>query len=283
MDTMIWICAFFLLFALAAAAFYNGLAVRRYEVSSDKLPSGSRIRIVLIADLHSTLYGKDQHRLISKIKEQQPDIIALAGDIIDDEEDEDAALSFLEGIRGIAPVYYVTGNHEIWSGEHRRLKDMVASCGHTVLSGETQCITVNGSSLCISGIDDFEILKHPNKKQKLSTQSCAELFCGFAGLDKAKFNILLVHRPEKFYLYQQYDFDLVLCGHAHGGQVRIPGILNGLFAPGQGLFPKYAGGLYKENDQSMIVSRGLSLKTKLPRVFNPPEIVVAEICGSGTE
>ncbi len=92
--------------------------------------------------------------------------------------------------------------------------------------------------------------------------------------------MLLVHRPENYADYRKYAFDLVLCGHAHGGQWRIPGILNGLYAPSQGLFPKYAGGYYNEESVPMIVSRGLAREsTIVPRFYNPPELVIVDLVG----
>jgi len=228
--------------AICLGAFYTGLTVRHYDITSEKLPEGTSLRIVVIADLHSVYYGENQQQLIEKIKEQQPDIIALPGDIIDDNTRQDGAIAFLEGIRGIAPTYYVTGNHEIWSGEHEQLKDMVAGCGYTVLSNESETVTINGIKLCMSGIDDPYILKYSDDEDIKAMQSDEELLYGFSDIDDDTFNVLLAHRPERFGLYQQYSFDLVLCGHAHGGQIRIPGVVNGFFAPDQGFFPKYAGG-----------------------------------------
>ena len=274
---IIWSCIAAALAILFFSAFNSGLTVRRYNISTDKIPSGSSIKIVVIADLHSVYYGEEQELLISKIKEQQPDIIALAGDIIDDKESEDGAIAFLEGIRGIAPTYYVTGNHEIWSGEYQRMKDIVSSCGYTVLSNESKYVSISGAELCISGIDDPYILDYSDDEDIACMQSDEELLYGFSELDSDTFNILLAHRPERYGLYQQYAFDLVLSGHAHGGQIRLPGIVNGLVAPNQGLFPKYAGGEYKENGQTMIVSRGLGFDARVPRIFNPPEIVVVDI------
>ncbi len=274
---IIWGFIILALTAICISAFYSGLTVRHYEITSDKLPEGESLRIVVIADLHSEYYGENQEKLIEKIKAQQPDIIALPGDIIDDNTSEDGAAAFLEGISGIAPTYYVLGNHEIWSGEHERLKDMVAGYGYTVLSNESEMVTVKGIRLCICGIDDPYILEYSEDENIKEMQSGEELLYGFRNLSDEAFNMLLAHRPEHFGLYQQYDFDLVLSGHAHGGQIRIPGIVNGFFAPDQGWFPKYAGGEYKENGQTMIVSRGLGFNAMVPRIFNPPEIVFIDI------
>lgn len=276
---IIWSCVLTALAVLVFYAFYVGLVVRHYTIKTDKLNEGQSVRIVAIADLHSTYYGENQELLIRKIEKQNPDIIALVGDIIDDHESEDGAKDFLEGIQGIAPAYYVIGNHEIWTGEHERMKEMVAGYGYTVLTNESETIEVNGVKLCISGVDDPYILKYSNDKEMRSMQLEEELLYGFADIDDSVFNVLLAHRPELYHMYQKYNFDIVLSGHAHGGQIRIPGIINGLFAPDQGFFPKYAGGRYKENDQTMIVSRGLGFNSLVPRIFNPPEVVVVDIKG----
>lgn len=276
---IIWCCILAVIAALCISAFYVGLVVRHYTIKTDKLSEGQSIRIVVIADLHSTYYGDNQEHLIRKIEEQKPDIIALVGDIIDDHESEEGAKDFLEGIQGIAPAYYVIGNHELWTGEYERMKEMVAGYGHTVLTNESEIIKVNGVELCINGVDDPDMLKYSNDEEIRSMQSEEELLYGFAGIDGSVFNVLLAHRPELYHMYQRYDFDLVMSGHAHGGQIKIPGIINGLFAPNQGFFPKYAGGRYDENGQTMIVSRGLGFNSLVPRIFNPPEVVVVDIKG----
>lgn len=266
-----------ILVALAVWAFYIGLVVRHYEIKSDKIRSEGSVRVVVVADLHSVNYGENQQLLIDLIKEQEPDIIALPGDIVDDQLCESGAHAFLRGIKDIAPAYYVSGNHEYWSGECDRIKRMIEGYGVTVLENERQYITINGINLCICGIDDPEIIKYTKDKKITAMESADKLLDGFTDLNDSTVNILLAHRPESFATYQQYGFDLIFCGHAHGGQVRLPLILNGLYAPNQGFFPKYAGGLYEENGHTMIVSRGVALNERLLRVFNPPEIVVVDI------
>lgn len=263
--------------ALTVWAFYIGLVVRHYEIHSQKIDNDNTVRVVVVADLHSVYYGENQEVLLDLIKEQKPDIIALPGDIVDDDVSEEGAHSFLRGIQDIAPAYYVSGNHEYWSGECDRIKRMIEGYGVTVLENERAYITVNGIDLCIYGIDDPEIIKYTKDREIAAMGSADELLKRFDDMDDSTVNILLAHRPERFTSYQQYGVDLVFCGHAHGGQVRLPLILNGLFAPNQGFFPKYAGGLYEENGQTMIVSRGVALNERLPRVFNPPEIVVVDI------
>lgn len=261
----------------AVWALYSGLTLRTYEITSEKVPAGGRVRIVSISDLHNQTYGENQHELLDMIKEQNPDIIALTGDIVDYQLPLQGAKQFLEGVADIAPVYYVTGNNEYWLGKCESIKEMVSGYGITVLTNEREYITVNGAKLCICGIDDPEVFKYTDDAGLLALSEENDILKKFSNLDGSALNILLAHRPERIDIYRQYDFDLVLSGHAHGGQVRIPPILNGLAAPDQGLFPRYAGGPYSFDGMTMIVSRGLSLDKLVPRVFDPPEVVVVDI------
>ncbi|MBT3318858.1 MAG: metallophosphoesterase [Clostridia bacterium] len=278
---IIWGCVVAVLVGLLIWMFYGEIVVKHYVVNSDKVSNGNSVRIVVIADLHSTYYGENQQDIIAKIKEQNPDIIALVGDIVDDNRSESGAIEFLEGIRGICPTYYVLGNHEVWSGQWEHIKEMVASYGIIVLTNESETITINGIELCIGGVDDPEVFEYSTDEQIRAMSSDEEMLDAFVSLNHNTYNILLAHRPERFEMYQKYGFDLVLSGHAHGGQVRIPGLINGIMAPDQGLFPKYAGGKYVENSQTMIVSRGFGLDERMPRLFNPPEVVVVDIVGEG--
>ena len=257
---------------IVIVAFYNCLTIRHYSINADKLSDRQRVRAVLIADLHSHIYGNKQKDLILKIINQKPDIIQLAGDIADDVQPIEGTELLLEGIKDVAPVFYVSGNHEYWSGDIENIKEIIKSYGVTILEDEYREITVNDLPIIIAGVDDREWTRY---RKKDSLKSMDENFAELA--DKSQFKILLAHRPEQIEFYKKYSFDLVVSGHAHGGQVRIPFLLNGLFAPNQGWFPKYAGGMYKHDNLIHIVSRGVSFNPRLPRVFNPPEIVVIDI------
>ena len=261
-----------LLLILFVAAVYNGLTIRHYAILTDKIGQGKSIRVVLIADLHSHIYGDNQNQLISKIIKQDPDLIFLAGDIADDNVPIEGTKLLLEGIKDIAPVFYVSGNHEYWSGDIKNIKETIRSYGVTILEDEYHGITINGVPLIIAGIDDPEWARYERKDSKPPMD---EVFKDLE--DKDQFKILLAHRPEQIEQYKRYSFDLVVSGHAHGGQARIPFLLNGLIAPNQGWFPKYAGGLYRHGSLTHIVSRGVSYNSRLPRIFNPPEIVVIDI------
>jgi predicted MPP superfamily phosphohydrolase len=226
---------------------------------------------VLITDLHSTIFGKDQSTLIDKIKQQNPDLILLVGDILDDIVPMDGTKLLLAGISGISPIYYVTGNHEYRSRRIQELRDVLKSYGVIILSDEYTKITIKDNEIILAGIEDPDkrLYETPDydQNQIMETQ-----FRELADLPAYK--ILLAHRPEKIKYYQTFAFDLVLSGHTHGGQVRIPGIINGFYAPHQGLFPKYVGGIYRYTHSVHIISRGLSIDPWVPRIFNPPELVL---------
>ena len=256
-------------------AFQQSLTLRTYKIHTDKLDQ--KIRLMIITDLHSTIYGKEQASLINKIDENQPDVILLVGDIADDEVSHEGTKLLLSDIGSRYPCYYVSGNHEIWSGESDAIKSMIRSYGVTVLEGESNLLTVNGQLLQIHGVDDPDRFVNYGTYGQIVPSDWAEQFntCQVMTEDTV-YDILLSHRPELTDFYADSGFDLVLSGHAHGGQVRIPGILNGLYAPNQGLFPKYAGGLYELGTTSMVVSRGLC-KNNLPRIFNPPELVIVDL------
>jgi len=265
-----------LLIVFVFIAFYNGLVIKKYIVRNEKLLNNQTIRIVLISDLHSHIYGKDQSKIADKIRSENPDIIALAGDIIDDVVPVNGAKLFFEAIKDIAPIYYVTGNHESWLDDLDSIKKLIRSYGVNLLENDYKEVNINGVNLVIAGVEDPETIKHT--RAELSWYK--EIEDAFSSIDESNtYKILLSHRPEEVNFYNSLPFDIVLSGHTHGGQVRIPFILNGLLAPHQGLFPKYAGGLYEMENYTHVVSRGVSFSPWLPRVFNPPEIVVVDIEG----
>ena len=262
------------------------MVVRTYEIDGRGI--SSPIRIALIADLHCCRYGE---KLIRVIDAQAPDLILMAGDIFDNRMAMANAEQLFAGISGRYPCYYVTGNHEYGSGAayFRSAMSVLAKYGVTVLSNTCETREINGNEIHLCGVDDpysymleFDWKQDPQGYEQ-ARQNKHRLFC--QRLDDLKsrtqddhFTILLSHRPERFENYVSRGFDLVLCGHAHGGQWRIPGILNGLYAPHQGLFPRYAGGKYEKDGTTMIVSRGLATTTTpIPRFFNPPELVVIAV------
>ncbi len=265
---------------IAATAFNNRLTVRNYHINTEKISSGKEITVVLLADLHCNIYGRQQQELIQLILKQDPDLIILCGDIFDDRKEMQNSILLLQGIKNI-PSFYVTGNHEYWSEKVRIFKEISQANGVTVLSDSYEKITVKDSNLIIAGIED------PEKKayQDSSYEQEKEMDRAFNKIkdDTGILKILAAHRPERINSYKKYNFDLILSGHTHGGQFRIPLLVNGIFAPNQGFFPKYAGGLYKHEGLTHIISRGLSINKRLPRIYNPPEIVVIKLTNKNSQ
>ena len=223
--------------------FDSGLKVRCYTVESDAVQAP--VRVALISDLHSCGYGENQRELIDAVDSQNPDLVLMTGDIFDDELPDDNTEQFLHGVGKRYPCYYVTGNHEHWSGSGAFLEkmDILKKCGVHRLSGVCETVSVRGTAINLCGVDD------PEASFTASADSARDTVSFLQQIDQVRkasengnYTILLSHRPEFFELYAAQGFDLALCGHAHGGQFRIPGILNGLYAPNQGFFPKYAGG-----------------------------------------
>ena len=266
------------------------LAIRYYEVEAEDI--SSPIRIALVTDLHSCYYGKDQQNLVRAIEEQNPDLLLLGGDIFDDNIDDTNTEIFLREIEGKYPTYYVTGNHEYWSktSDFDNKMAILEKYGVTILNNEFKIIEINGQYINLCGVDDPDVYMFNKGIDKRSdayldgkSQTERNFIINLSTVSKAQdsgyFTVLLSHRPEYFEEYAARGFGLVLSGHAHGGQWRIPALLNGLYAPDQGIFPKYVGGRYDKNDTTMIVSRGLARETTfpIPRIFNRPELVIVDI------
>ncbi|MHC1723829.1 MAG: metallophosphoesterase [Aminipila sp.] len=245
----------------------DDLTVRYYEIESNKIDD--KIRIAFVADLHSCYYGKNQTQLLGCIDEQQPDVILYGGDIVDDQLPYRNAGIVLKTLAKKYSCYYVSGNHEYRSGEIDIIKQMIEAYDIIILEGQSKQVNINGQLVNICGVDDADIGEGNFMHQIENTEK---------QIEPKLFTIFMAHRPEYIDTYLHYDFDLILVGHAHGGQWRIPGIINGLLAPNQGFFPKYAGGKYEFKNKTFIVSRGLAKEsTCIPRIFNPPELVIVDI------
>lgn len=261
---------------LAIIAFDHRLHVKKYTVGSQKVKHP--VRIAFITDLHATKFGKKQNKLLTQIEEEAPDIILLGGDIFSDSQEDSNTKALLAGISKKYSCFFSPGNHEIQFGEKSYVEklDIIKKHNIQILAGNSSSITVNGEKIAIFGIEDPTAYSAPwSANNKSFIEELDQLN---QKTTKDIFSILLSHRPEYFKTYTDLCFDVVLCGHAHGGQWRLPYLINGLYAPHQGLFPKYAGGKYSENGTTMIVSRGLSLRsTWVPRIFNRPELVIVDI------
>lgn len=251
------------------------LTVRRYTMLSENLTGG--VRIALLTDLHSCNYGEGQRELLDAVAAEDPDLVFLSGDIVDDGHNmpRERAYRTVQALAERWPTYYVSGNHEFRSGAEEEMFAALADCGAVVLRGETVALAAAGQSILLAGIDDPDVGNTAWARQLSAVTAALER----VPEEGSPFTILLSHRPERVEQYQQAGYDLVLAGHAHGGQWAIPGLINGLVAPNQGFFPKYAGGMYKLGAEvTMVVSRGLAREsTRIPRFFNPPELVVLEL------
>lgn len=255
---------------LANKALSEEITLKTYNIMSDKVTRN--VKILHISDLHSSSYGKKQKDLISRIKLLCPDAVMLTGDILDNRCPNFDGMYLLKYLSRNFPCYYVSGNHELYTGYLDMIKDTLKDMGITVLEGNTKDVVLNGQKISVSGIDDPYVFPDKNGNYWEDQLEKCEKEC-----DKSCFGILLTHRPELVSYYFDTSYDLILSGHAHGGQVILPYIANGIYAPHQGFLPKYAGGRYfLKKGQSMIVSRGLS-KFVRPRVFNRPELVLVNI------
>lgn len=238
-----------------------------YSCTSERLPAAlDGLRVAHISDLHNAVFGKNNSVLTGILKEEKPDIIVFTGDIVDaTRTDIEKAVNFAEQAAQIAPCFYVTGNHESRIGnDYAELEHMLKEAGVTVLRNASVRYEKNGESILIAGIDDPEII----------TGSWNEALTELCG--SGEFTVLLSHRPERFGQYVENGADVVFCGHAHGGQIRIP-FIGGVLAPSQGFFPEYDCGVYTANGTSMVVSRGIGNSVAPVRVNDRPEVVIADI------
>lgn len=244
----------------------NVLTVTDIPVESQDIPAGfDGYRIVQLSDLHSKSFGNQQQVLAEKVKAQRPDVLFFTGDLIDLRRgDEENGYTLMEEMMKIAPVYFVTGNHEwqVFEEKEKRLREM----GVNVLRNESVTLQHEGDTINLIGIDD-----------PLITETAEALQTAWKTMESTEqYTILLSHRPELFSLYADADMDLTFTGHAHGGQIRIP-FVGGLFAPGQGFFPDYTAGAHTIDSSTMIVNRGLGNSMAPQRIFNRPEIVVTQL------
>jgi len=266
----------FLLLLLGWTLYQNKtLGITEYAVDCSSNPELSGFTIVQISDLHNEEFGKNQQKLLKKVAECNPDLIAITGDFIDCRNPNvDIAMEFIEGAVDIADVYYVPGNHERWAyEEYKELCQCMEEAGVHLIEGKQETIAYKDAKLICMGVQDpdFYDAAESYAKAALTKEAIAEF-----EYTKEDFVLLLSHRPELFDIYVEGKIDVVLTGHAHGGQFRLP-LIGGLAAPNQGLFPKYDSGMFVEDDTHMIVSRGIGNSIIPLRVNNPPEIVVVKL------
>ena len=253
----------------------TALELNTYTVSSAKLPeSFDGYRIAHVSDLHNTEMGKDNEKLLAMLRDADPDMIAITGDLIDSRNtDIEVALQFVREAVKIAPCYYVTGNHAARVSEYGELKAGMEAAGVTVLEDVRTEISMEGETITLIGVNDpsYQTDYLFGDSETVMDTKLEELHT-----EDDVFTILLSHRPELFDIYADHGMDLILSGHAHGGQFRLP-FIGGLVAPNQGLFPEYDAGIYTEGNTNMLVSRGVGNSILPFRINNRPEVILIEL------
>lgn len=273
--TTIMAAAIFLLLSVIVSNYHLEITTYNYAENPEKTT-----KIVLLTDLHGNSFGKDNCRLLTKIKDITPDIICLAGDFIVEDntaEDNTKFIKLLNNLTEISPVYYSFGNHDLnyFNKNGYSLLEEMQATGCIVLEEEYVDIELNYKKLRLGGMFDYAFNQQYLPEDEWADDSTCKFLNEFTDTDRVK--ILMCHRPESF-IYEDASFrniDFVLCGHTHGGIWRLP-FLGGLIAPEQGLFPEYDKGEFDLNNIKMIISSGLSGYKKIPRLFNSPEITVIE-------
>lgn len=258
----------------AAAAFLikdsrEDLEISRYEVNSKKLPeSFDGFKIVQLSDLHGAEFGEDGMELVDKVGSLEPDMIALTGDFVTDEGDLAAVEKLAARLVKLCPVYFVSGNHEFGSGLAIKVRNILERAGVKYLSNEYLTISRGEDEILLGGVEDplayADMLSPDELAQKMNDAA------------PDAFKILLGHRNYWMTEYPELPVDLIFCGHAHGGLIRIPGV-GGLIGTDRRLFPDFDAGEYNNGRYTLIVSRGLGNSVPIPRIFNRPEIVCVEL------
>lgn len=243
------------------------LETTHYTYAAEQLDADLEgYRIVQISDLHNAKFGKNNQKLVGRIRECEPDMIVLTGDLVDSNHTNvDRAVQFVDEIVKICPVYYVTGNHEYWleKSEYDELMDGLIGAGVVILDDQVVEISMGDAKFRLVGLDD----------KSLADGTLEALLS-----DEKEFTVVLAHEPQYLVRYAYTGVDLVLSGHAHGGQFRLP-FVGGIVAPDQGFLPEYTAGEYYMDGTEMIVSRGLGNSVIPARLFNYPEIVCVELVG----
>ncbi len=254
----------------------TALELNTYTITSSRVPDAfDGYRIAHVSDLHNAQMGDGNEMLLSMLREVSPDIICMTGDLIDSRNtDIDSALAFAEKAMEIAPCYYVTGNHEarLSEAQYESLEAGLIELGVIILYDDEAIIEKDGAAISLIGISDPDFAEQYGGGIGLSM--APEYIQELSSVDS--FTILLSHRPEFFKQYAEAEMDLVLSGHAHGGQFRLP-FVGGLVAPNQGLFPEYDAGLYTQENTAMIVSRGIGNSIIPFRFNNRPEVILIEL------
>jgi predicted MPP superfamily phosphohydrolase len=267
-----------ILILLAGILLYDGntrIVTSVYELNYENLPGGfDGYRITVLSDIHAAVFGDSNERLIAKVKATEPDIIAITGDLIDGYEklpvemQLDIAGVLAESLIQIAPVYFITGNHDWDSGSIWPLMALLEERGVIILRNKYETLIKGEDTIILAGTDD------PNGPADMKKPH--EFVEGIRQKEGGSFIVMLEHRNNHLQLYSVLGVELVICGHAHGGLIRLP-FTDGLLGQQRDWFPTYTSGVYSSDKTNMVVSRGLGNHTGIPRIFNNPQVVVVEL------
>ncbi len=263
---MAYLIAFIVIVAADVVFDVNFPKLNRVDMESSRIPKGKTLKILQITDMHSS---KNTDFIIKRLKEEKPDIVALTGDIIDRKSgDIEHVYEFVKKLAvGGKPVFYVSGNHE-WENPHNPdFARNIENLGVIVLDNDKRVIDIDGFTVNIGGIDDFQT-RH------------SDLEAAVSDIDRSKYSLLLSHAPDIVAYEENMGCDLMISGHTHGGQVRLP-IVGGVVAPGQGLFPKYLKGLYEVGGGTVLyIDSGYGTSTLPLRMLNRSQISIIEVRGN---
>ena len=291
-----------LVFVLVTVVQNYTIILTEYDVQTDKWEAGVELNIIQLSDVHFISSGRQAHRLLELVGKAEPDMIAITGDLIDtpkytEQVNENIAndtdnpigretIDFCKALVEIAPTYLIYGNHEMSlldDPENNAFMLALQEAGVEIINNEVRLLDLGGNMINLLGVQDPSTLykdavyAHKELDNKGKVQVILDDL--FKRIDSGNYTLVLCHRPEYFQLYTEYDMDLLLAGHAHGGQFRLPFLKEGLVAPGQGFFPDYTSGEYKSDDFTMIVSRGIGNSIVPVRIFNTPEVVKITVRG----
>lgn len=269
----------FICIAISLWASSNCIIVKEYRFNTGKVTQ--EIKLVVLADLHDHEFGTGNEKLVDKIEEQDPDLILLDGDFLnDDSENANIPCELIEKLVEIAPVYFALGNHELSyiENSHPELTQQLQKAGAIVLDREYVDLKVGETILRLGGMYAYAFGMGGNNEASKVPEDVRVFLEDFQDTEYLK--IMMAHRPDSFIFgdaASYLDIDLVICGHNHGGQVVLP-FLEGLYGGDQGWFPEYVHGMYEKDGMNLFVTSGLSSHDQvLPRFNNPPEIAIIRI------
>ena len=253
----------------------NDIVITEFQYCNGKIPKEfDNFTIAQISDLHNKEFGAEQKYILERLESTSPDIIVITGDLIDRRNyDLKMAITFVKKAVKLAPVYYVSGNHEVWSGKYDIIRNELINSGVNVLDNKKVKLTKGGGSISLMGLKDPGFLDE-NHSEGTDTSAMETQLQKWSSQDG--FKILLSHRPQFMDLYKKCGMDMVFSGHTHGGQIRLP-FIGALIVPDQGVFPKYVSGKYHEDNTDMFISRGLGTSLIPIRLFNRPQILTVTL------